>query len=110
MSQPMNYAQVAQKTEEFVREEKDLLVLRFKDGRVEYTLNKSEELLELERKREKKLANSLQVRMKKAVEEIETRRRQNRKKDMDDYGYDHYTKEFYYTCPETSESEISDEE
>ena len=110
MSQPMNYAQVAQKKEEIVREEKDLLILRFKDGRVEYTLNKSEKLLELERNREKKLANSLQVRMKKAVEEIETRRRQNRIKDMDDYGYDHYTQEFYYNCPETSESEISDEE
>lgn len=111
MSQPIKYAEAAQKQTEIVQEEKDLMILRFNNGQVEYTINKSAELLEREHKRrEKNLANSLQVRMNKAIEEIEKRRCQNRQKDMEDYGYDHYTKDFYYECPESSEEENSEEE
>jgi len=105
----MNYAQVAQKQEEVVRQEKDVLILTYENGNVKYTISKSAEFLEREyAELEKKLANSLQVRMNRAIGEIEERRRQNRKRDMDEYGYDHYTKEFYYECPETPEN--SDEE
>ena len=111
MSQPMNYAQVAQKKEEIVREEKDVMILRYNDGRVECTINKSAELLEREQiRREKKLANSLQVRMNKAIEEIEKRRWQYRKRDIESYGYDQYTKDFYYECPESSDSESENSE
>ena len=101
----MNYAQVAQTEQKIVREEKDLLILTFKDGSVEYTINKSQELLERERIQAEKNAISLEVRMAKAVREIERRRQEYRQKDIEAYGYDHYTKEFYYECPESSDEE-----
>jgi len=105
----MNYAQVANKQKKVVCEEKDVLILTYEDGQVKYRINKSAEFLEREyAELEKKLANLLQVRMNRAIGEIEERRRQNRKRDMDEYGYDHYTQEFYYECPETPEN--SDEE
>ena len=111
MSQAMNYAQVANKQKKVVCEEKDVLILTYEDGKVNYKISKSAEFLEREHAElEKKLANSLQVRMNRAIEEIEARRCERRKKDMDEYGYDHYTKEFYYECPETPENSDDEEE
>lgn len=46
----------------------------------------------------------IQQRMNKAIDEIEARRQMYRKKDLEDYGYDHYTQEFYYE-PEEEEEE-----
>lgn len=110
MSQAINYAQVAKQQKEIIREEKDVLLLTYENGIVKYRINKSAEFLERERiSLEKKLANSLEVRMNKAIEEMETRRQQYRKKDMDNYGYDHYTKEFYYECPEALDNSDEDE-
>ena len=104
MSQSMNYAEIAQKQKDIVCEVKDLLILTFKDGMVDYRINKSQELLERERIQAEKDA-AFEVRMAKAIEEMETRRQAYRQKDMDDYGYDHYTQEFYYECPESSDEE-----
>ena len=105
MAQSMNYAEVAQKQKDIVCEQKDLLILSFKEGKVQYTINKSQELLERERIQAEKNAISLEADMAKAVADIERRRQEYREKDMEDYGYDHYTKEFYYECPESSDEE-----
>lgn len=107
MAQSMNYAKVAQKQQTVVQEVKDLLLLTFKDGMVDYRINKSQELLERERIQAERNA-AFEVRMAKAIEEMEKRRQAYRQKDMEDYGYDHYTKEFYYECPESSDEEEED--
>ena len=49
----------------------------------------------------------LHYEMSKAVTAIEERRIMYRMKDLENYGYDHYTQEFYYEQPESdSEEEI----
>ena len=45
--------------------------------------------------------------MSKAVSEIEQRRIMYKEKDLENYGYDHYTKEFYYE-PESDSEEIEE--
>ena len=45
--------------------------------------------------------------MSKAVAEIEERRIMYKEKDLENYGYDHYTKEFYYE-PESDSEEIEE--
>lgn len=107
MSHAMNYAEMAKKQQEVIKEkEKDVLFLKFKDGIVHYSIDKSDDLLEQERlQAEKEMEDSLEVRMSKAVLDIERRRRRYRKEDMQNYGFDSYTKEFYYKCPESSEEE-----
>lgn len=98
-----SYANVAQiPTVEVVQEIKDVLLMKFDNGKVVYTLNKSKEYKEEEKKTMEK--NSLHVQMCKAIAEIEARRIEYRKRDLVNYGYDYYTKEFYY-CPENSEDE-----
>jgi hypothetical protein len=44
--------------------------------------------------------------MSKAVAEIEERRIMYKEKDLENYGYDHYTKEFSYEPESDSEEEI----
>lgn len=110
-SKSMNYAAMAQKPEEkIVQENPDMLMLKFVDGKVTYTFNKSQSFIETEKaEAEKYLAkNSIDAQMRRAVADIDKRRRYYRNQDFNNYGYDKYTKEFYYTCPESSDT--SDEE
>ena len=101
----MNYVKMAQTETTVVNLEKDVLILKFENGKVVYSINKSEELLEQHRLEAEKREDSLRVSMNKAVISIENRRLQFRRKQMEEYGYDHYTKEFYYECPESSDEE-----
>lgn len=48
----------------------------------------------------------LHYEMSKAVAAIEERRIMYRMKDLENYGYDHYTQEFYYEQKSDSEEEI----
>ncbi len=48
----------------------------------------------------------MEKQMSKAVAEIEERRIMYREKDLENYGYDHYTQEFSYEPESDSEEEI----
>ena len=43
--------------------------------------------------------------MNRAIAAMEKRREQYRDQDLDDYGYDHYTQDFYYHLEDDSEEE-----
>jgi hypothetical protein len=105
MSGSMNYAKAIQKEKKIVVQEKDVLFMHFKDGNVVYSINKSEELLQNEQNEAEKQEDLLRVQMNKAVREIEARRSEYRRKCVEDYGHDYYTKDFNYTCPESSDEE-----
>jgi len=109
MSSQSNYAAVVQKPEEkIVQKEMDMLLLTFVDGKVNYEMNKSQTFLEEEKEEHAKwmTKNSIDAQMRRAVSDIDKRRNEYRKQDIINYGYDKYTKEFYYQ--ESSDS--SDEE
>lgn len=85
----------------------DQLVLRWNNGVVYEYGPKSEETKKREQMQEEKrermeIENSIHVQMGKAVAEIENRRLAYRLKDLEEYGYDKYTNEFYYE-PEPEE-------
>uniref|UniRef100_A0A6C0HST1 Uncharacterized protein n=1 Tax=viral metagenome TaxID=1070528 RepID=A0A6C0HST1_9ZZZZ len=105
----LNYAAIAKKEEVKVDEEvEDMLLLKFVDGEVVYSMKKSEDLLQKEAKElEKKKGNTIGVQMNKAIDDIVRRKNEHRTKILNDYGYDSYTNEFYYE-PESTDS--SDEE
>ena len=102
------YAEALKKQATIVQEkEKDVLLLSYHEGNVKYELIKSKEYEERQQKEaeKKKFRNSLVVQMQKAVEEIDARQAYYRLKDMNEYGYDHYTQEFYYKFPESDSEE-----
>jgi hypothetical protein len=101
----MNYAKVSKTEKKVVLEEKDVLVIKYKDGNIVYSMNKSEEFLKRERFEAEKREDLLRVQMNKAVNNIEFRRSEYKRKELEDYGFDNYTKEFYYECPESSDEE-----
>ena len=92
----------------------DQLVLTWKNGVVYEYGPKSEdtkkrEKMQEERRARMELENDIQLRMNRAIEEIEQRRIAYRLKDLEDYGYDKYTNDFYYE-PEESNEELIQEE
>ena len=109
----MEYAQALKKRAVVKEEEaKDVLILTFHNGEVQYRMNKTPALEEkLKREAEAESSkNSLAARMQKAVNDISDRQAAYKKKDLEDYGYDHYLQDYSYKCPSDSDSDAEPED
>jgi hypothetical protein len=96
-------------TEKKVVIQEDHVFMKWDNGVVyEYGM-KSKDTIKREQKQAEKqakkeeLENDLDYQMNLAIEKIEERRIAYRNKDLEDYGYDNYTKDFYYEPPEEEE-------
>ena len=74
------------------------VLIRFDKNNIVYEEGEKSEAL-------KQPVYDIQQRMNKAIDEIEARRQMYKEKDLEDYGYDHYTQDFYYEPEEESEEE-----